>query len=141
MLEARLAQASIFKRLLDAIKELVTDANFDCSESGIVSHGKEATSSIEGRLQSADTAQSLQAMDNSHVALVSLSLAPDAFEGEFRCDRNMPLGVNLNSLSKILRTAANDDTMTIRADDRADTMSLVFEAKGVFVGVDKHGSR
>jgi hypothetical protein len=55
MLEARLAEAVILKRLLDgiflplfcyvfsndvipsAIKELVTDANFECNEEGIVS--------------------------------------------------------------------------------------------------------
>lgn len=56
MLEARLAAASVLKRLLDglwsrdvfislidrvfetrsAIKELVTDANFECSEDGLV---------------------------------------------------------------------------------------------------------
>ncbi|CAG8723323.1 11648_t:CDS:1, partial [Scutellospora calospora] len=48
----RLTQGSLLKRLLDSVKELVTDANFDCSETGI----------------------SLQAMDNSHVALVSLLL-------------------------------------------------------------------
>jgi proliferating cell nuclear antigen len=38
--------------------------------------------------------QALQAMDNSHVALVSLKLTADQFES-YRCDRNMPLGVNV----------------------------------------------
>ena len=39
--------------------------------------------------------QALQAMDNSHVALVSLKLTADQFES-YRCDRNMPLGVNVS---------------------------------------------
>lgn len=38
--------------------------------------------------------QALQAMDNSHVALVSLKLLAEQFES-YRCDRNMPLGVNV----------------------------------------------
>jgi hypothetical protein len=33
----------------------------------------------------------LQAMDNSHVSLVSLALRADGFE-HFRCDRNMSMG-------------------------------------------------
>jgi len=40
------------------------------------------------------TIQALQAMDNSHVALVSLKLLAEQFES-YRCDRNMPLGVNV----------------------------------------------
>lgn len=36
MLEAKLAQASVLKKLLEAIKELVTDANFECNEEGLV---------------------------------------------------------------------------------------------------------
>jgi proliferating cell nuclear antigen len=35
MLEARLEQASVLKKILDAVKDIVTDANFDCTESGI----------------------------------------------------------------------------------------------------------
>lgn len=35
-------------------------------------------------------------MDNSHVALVSLKLNSDGFE-TYRCDRNMPLGVNVSN--------------------------------------------
>ena len=47
------------------------------------------------------TIQALQAMDNSHVALVSLKLLAEQFES-YRCDRNMPLGVNVG-LPSILR--------------------------------------
>lgn len=36
-------------------------------------------------------------MDNSHVALVSLKLHAEQFES-YRCDRNMPLGVNVSHL-------------------------------------------
>ncbi|KIK40648.1 hypothetical protein CY34DRAFT_807008 [Suillus luteus UH-Slu-Lm8-n1] len=106
MLEARLQEAALLKRLLDSIKELVTDANFECNEEGI----------------------NLQAMDNSHVALVAVKLEATGFK-KYRCDRPMPLGVNLNSLTKVLKCAKDDDICIIKASDDADILNLVYEAR------------
>ncbi|EGN97665.1 hypothetical protein SERLA73DRAFT_184462 [Serpula lacrymans var. lacrymans S7.3] len=106
MLEARLQEAALLKRLLDSIKELVTDANFECNEEGI----------------------NLQAMDNSHVALVAVKLDAVGFK-RYRCDRPMPLGVNLNSLTKVLKCAKDDDICVIKATDDADVLNLVYEAR------------
>lgn len=106
MLEAKLQEAALLKRLLDSIKELVTDANFQCKEEGI----------------------ELQAMDNSHVALVSVNLDSEGFK-RYRCDRPMPLGVNLTSLTKVLKCAKDDDIVILNASDNGDTLKLVFEAR------------
>ncbi|RKP11157.1 proliferating cell nuclear antigen [Thamnocephalis sphaerospora] len=104
MFEARLSQGAVLKKLIESIRDLVSEGNFDCSENGL----------------------SLQAMDSSHVALVAMLLRPDAFD-PYRCDRSMPLGISLKSLSSILRCASNDDVITLRAEDPADQLSLVFE--------------
>lgn len=72
MFEARLVSSGIIKKILDAVKDLLNDASFDCSESGI----------------------QLQAMDTSHVSLVSLNLKSDGFD-KYRCDRSLTMGVNL----------------------------------------------
>lgn len=64
----------------------------------------------------------MQAMDSSHVSLVALLLRKDGFEN-YRADRNISLGLNLGSVSKILKCAANDDSVTIRADDDGDAAS------------------
>jgi len=106
MFQAKLAQASLLKKILEAMKDLVTDTNFDCSASGI----------------------SLQAMDSSHVSLVSLLLRENGFES-FRCDRPISLGLNLGSMSKILRCAGNDDSLTLKAEDGSDTLTFVFESQ------------
>lgn len=66
-------------------------------------------------------------MDNSHVALVSMMLKSEAFS-PFRCDRNIALGVNLTSLTKVLRAAQNEDILTLKADDAPDVLNLVFES-------------
>ncbi|KAM0271424.1 hypothetical protein ACHAQH_009078 [Verticillium albo-atrum] len=105
MLEARLEQADILKKVVDAIKDLVQDCNFDCNDSGVA----------------------LQAMDNSHVALVSMMLKAEAFS-PYRCDRNIALGVNLTSLTKVLRAANGSDQLTMKAEDAPDSLSLTFES-------------
>ena len=105
VLEARLEQAQLLKKVVDAIKDLVQDCNFDCNDSGIA----------------------LQAMDNSHVALVSMMLKAEGFS-PYRCDRNVALGVNLGSLTKVLRAAQNDDILTLKAEDAPDVLNLQFES-------------
>lgn len=70
----------------------------------------------------------LQAMDNSHVSLVSLNLRSDGFD-KYRCDRNLSLGMNLANMAKILKCANNNDTVTIKAQDNADTVTFMFESQ------------
>lgn len=70
-------------------------------------------------------------MDNTHVALVSLELDKEAFT-EFRCDRDMTLGMNLASLTKIIKCANNDDSCKLTANEDADTINLQFQGKSEF---------
>lgn len=92
-------------QVVDAIKDLVQDCNFDCNDSGVA----------------------LQAMDNSHVALVSMMLKSESFS-PFRCDRNIALGINLTSLQKVLRAAQPNDILTLKAEDSPDVVNIVFES-------------
>jgi len=105
MFEARLVQGSMWKKVLESIKDLLTEAIFDCSSTGIT----------------------LQAMDSSHVSLVSLSMKSEGFD-TYRCDRNLSMGINLGNMTKIMKCAGNDDVITMKAEDKTDTVSLVFES-------------
>ncbi|CAA0824110.1 Proliferating cell nuclear antigen 2 [Striga hermonthica] len=105
MLELRLVQRSLLKKVLEAIKDLVNDANFDCSATGF----------------------SLQAMDSSHVALVALLLRSEGFE-HYRCDRNLSMGMNLGNMAKMLKCVGNDDIITINADDGSNMVTFMFES-------------
>ncbi|XP_039255584.1 proliferating cell nuclear antigen [Styela clava] len=105
MFEARLIQGSNLKKVQEALKDIVTEASWDCTSSGI----------------------SLQAMDSSHVSLVQLTLRADGFEN-FRCDRNLAMGINMTSMAKIMKCAGNDDIITLRAEDNADMLELIFES-------------
>jgi proliferating cell nuclear antigen len=90
--------------LIESIKELVTDINLDVSPTGI----------------------SLQAMDSSHVALVTLSLHYEGFS-EYRCDKPMTLGLNITNLSKIMKCGGNDDSVILRADEDPSALHITFE--------------
>ncbi|TYI30493.1 hypothetical protein ES332_A05G391500v1 [Gossypium tomentosum] len=75
----------------------------------------------------AATGCSLQAMDSSRVAMLSLLLRPDGFE-HYRCDRNISMGINLANMARMLRCASDDDIVTINADDGSDTITFIFES-------------
>lgn len=82
MFEATLAQGNLLKKIIDSIKDLVSEANWECNQEGI----------------------NLQSMDSSQVALIALLLRADGFE-PYRCDRNMTLGIKIESMQKILKCA------------------------------------
>lgn len=67
-------------------------------------------------------------MDSSHVSLVSLKLQAEGFD-RFRCDRTCALGLNLGSLSKILKCAGNDDIITFKTEEGSDLITFMFEAE------------
>ena len=106
MFEALLANGLILKKIIESIKELVTEVNFEVTSEAI----------------------SLQAMDASHVALVALMLRASEFE-EYRCDRPQTLGVSIANLAKLLKIAGNDDSIILRAEDEASVLTLVFTGK------------
>merc|ERR1719436_1287106 len=83
------------------MKDLCKDVNFDCSEKGL----------------------QVQSMDSSHVALVSLLLRESAFS-EFKCDRPTSLGMNVDSLGKILKMCGQSDSLKIRHQNEADMVSF-----------------
>lgn len=106
MFEARLIQGQLLRKILDAVKDLVNEASWDCSPNGM----------------------SLQAMDTSHVSLVAAQLKSEAFD-KYRCDKPVMLGMNLPNFCKFLKCANNDDIITIRASDECDKITLLFEEK------------
>lgn len=102
--EAHLQHAGLLKKVVDAMKDLCKDVNFDCSEHGL----------------------QVQAMDTSHVALVSLRLREAAFR-EFKCDQPTSFGMNVDSLGKILKMFGVSDTL--RLYWRSNTGMISFQCQ------------
>ena len=104
MFEARLAQGSVLKKVLESIKDLVTDANFECTSNGFA----------------------LQAMDSSHVSLVALMLRATGFD-HYRCDRDITMGMNLvNMVSRVVRTRS-ECSVCVFAHGVEDQKFWIFE--------------
>jgi proliferating cell nuclear antigen len=105
MFEARLVEGIIMKQIIEAVKDLVTDANLDCSEEEV----------------------SIQCMDGSHVSLVAVRLSAAAFD-HYRCDRPLSLGINSGNMSKIFKMMGKEDVVVLKAEDEPDNLTLMFES-------------
>merc|ERR1739845_31789 len=106
VLEAQLQQAVLLKKVVDAMKDLCKDVNFDCSEKGM----------------------QVQSMDSSHVALVSLLLRESAF-ADFKCDRPTSLGMNVDSLGKIFKMCGPNDSLNLQCESSDDDRIADFDLK------------
>lgn len=106
--EARFAHGKTWKRAVDAIKDLIADANFSIDAHGI----------------------SMQAPDATHVLIVKLQLDAAGFD-HYRVARPVTLGLNLANVAKIMRCSSNDDdAVTISNGDRDDVQFMMEDPKG-----------
>ena len=94
ILEVKTVQSSAFRILIEALKEILTDANLEFDESGI----------------------KIMAMDSSHTVLVHLKLNSEQFE-EFHCKNKLILGINMINLFKLIKTMSNNDTLTLYIEE------------------------
>jgi proliferating cell nuclear antigen len=106
MFEAMMDQSDLWKKVLESVKELVNEANLQCSPAGI----------------------QMQAMDASHISLVTLLLRSEGFK-TYNCARNVNLGINLANMSKILKCANKDDSITLRYEG-TDSLTFLVESTG-----------
>lgn len=104
MFRAQMREGGVLKKIVEAIKDIVSNVNIDAGPNGI----------------------SMQAMDPSHVALVNLSLKAEGF-ADYRADKTFPLGIKLANLNKILKCASNDDIITLECEDEPSQLTLKFE--------------
>jgi proliferating cell nuclear antigen len=104
MFEARLVQGGLLRKVLDAVKDLVQDANLECEAGGIA----------------------VQALDTSHNAIIAVFLESGGFEA-YSHDADLTLGVSLSNLSKILKCGNADDAITLRGEPGSDTLRIGFD--------------
>lgn len=94
MFELKTVQSSTFRALFEVLNSILTDINLY-----VDSHGLK-----------------ISACDSSHVSLVYLRIEGSKLES-FRCTRAHTVGLNIPTLYKILKTAKNSDTLSLRLED------------------------
>lgn len=93
LLEIKTVQASTFKQVIDALKEILMDVNLEFDETGM----------------------KIVALDNTHVVLVHLKLDADKFE-MFFCEKKIYVGINMLKLHLLIKTISNNDVLTLFVD-------------------------
>ena len=82
-------QATSIKVLFDSLRDILTDVNIHFTKKNLW----------------------IKAMDSSHVALIYLCLEAEHFE-VFNCETDIIAGVNMTSISKLIKTITPQDTVS-----------------------------
>ena len=94
VLEFQTVQTAAFRILIEALKEILTDANFEFDENGL----------------------KIVAMDSTHTVLVHLRLNAENLE-EYKCLKKIVLGINLINFYKLMKILGNNDVLQLYVDD------------------------
>ena len=90
LLNIKTIQASTFKQVIDALKEILMDVNLEIDETGI----------------------KIVAMDNTHIVLIHLKLEADKFE-IYECEKKIYVGINMLRLHALIKTITNNDILSL----------------------------
>lgn len=105
IVEVKTVQTSSIKTLTEALKEILTDVNFEFSDKGI----------------------KIISVDQSHTILVHLKLEAENFE-YYYVEKKFLAGVNMLNLFKLLRTLTNNDALTLFIDkDNTNLLGIRIE--------------
>ncbi len=94
-MELVLSDAKLFRQSIDAMVDLIKDAEFVVNEYGV----------------------SLKAIDAAQIAMVTFNMPKDVFE-KFDVSGSTKLGINLPSLLSILKRAKNNDKLSLKVKDK-----------------------
>lgn len=61
------------------------------------------------------------------MSLCAVVLKAEGFDN-YRCDKSFALGINTPNFAKILKCAGNDDVVSLKCEEEADILTLVFES-------------
>lgn len=90
LFEIRTVQAGAFRTLIEALKDILTEANLEFDQNGI----------------------KVMSVDETHTVLVYLRLFHDRFENYY-CPAKFILGVNMIYFFKLIKTMGNNDSLTL----------------------------
>ena len=90
LFEIRTVQSGAFRTLIEALKEILTEANLEFDSTGI----------------------KIIDVDETHTVLTYLRLHADRFEGYY-CPAKHILGINMIYLFKLIKTLSNNDSLTL----------------------------
>lgn len=106
MFRMKMADAKLWRNLIEAISTLIDEANFDVDEKGI----------------------RLKAMDPSHVAMVDFEWPKTIFD-EYICDEPIKLCININEILKFLKRIAGDESIELSVDPKSSRLNMILKGR------------
>jgi proliferating cell nuclear antigen len=100
LLKIKTIQAPIFKQVVDALKDILTDVNLEIDKNGL----------------------KIVAMDNTNIVLIHLKIESDKFE-EFYCEqKKMFIGICMLKLHMLIKTIGTNDVLVlyVKKDDKCN---------------------
>jgi proliferating cell nuclear antigen len=94
IMELKTVQTGAFKTLSEALKEILTDANIEFT----------------------DSAMKIITMDPTQTILVHLKLEKNNFE-YYHCKHKIVIGINMSNFFKLIRTLTNNDALTLYIEE------------------------
>jgi proliferating cell nuclear antigen len=90
LMNIKTIQAPIFKQVVDALKDILTDVNLEIDNSGL----------------------KIVAMDNTNIVLIHLKLEAEKFE-EYFCEKKMYIGICMLKLHMLIKTIGTNDLLVL----------------------------
>lgn len=96
LIHIKTVQAQVFKQVVDALKDILTDVNLEIDHTGL----------------------KIVAMDNTNIVLIHLKLESDKFE-DFHCETKTYVGICMLKLHMLIKTIGTNDLLVlyVRKDD------------------------
>jgi proliferating cell nuclear antigen len=116
LVEAKTVQTGAFRTLIEALKCILVEMNFTFDKEGI----------------------RMIAMDSTRTVMVHMRLAASQFEKYSCSQESLVVGLNTDHLYRIVKTATNDDTMTLQIDNNDSNHLKVILENGVKKQVTKY---
>jgi proliferating cell nuclear antigen len=120
--ELQTAQASVFRTLIEALKEILDDVNIKIIANKFIKDKKGNDKEVGGL--------KITATNNTDNILVHLHLKASKFE-VYKCTKStMKIGINMSNLFKLIRSMNNSDTLTMFIDDdNRNKLGIIIENK------------
>ena len=71
----------------------------------------------------------LRNMDKPRFAMVDLKIKPEYFHGDFKCDKEYKVSIQMQDLKKILQRGGKEDSLTISLDEGKNLLNFTFEGR------------
>lgn len=105
LLNIKTIQAPVFKQVIDALKDILTDVNLEVDHTGL----------------------KIVAMDNTNIVLIHLKLEAQKFE-KYYCESKMYIGICMLKLHMLIKTIGTNDLLVlyVRKDDPSNLGIKIF---------------